>query len=70
MTIADAIREAIRAGDGRLAGRAADVLRAKGLNYEDTFRAFKRNAPNPEAFAKSDFEALMQDADEQQSQNA
>ncbi len=67
MNLTDAIRSAISAGDGRLAGRIADKLRFElKLDYDGCYDVFKRSAPNPNHFARADFEALMADADDQE----
>jgi hypothetical protein len=60
MTVAESIKEAVRTGDAKLAGRMVDLLRfKKGASYEEIYRMAHRLT----GISPDDWEQLMYEAD-------
>lgn len=59
MTLAEAVKAAVQAGDAKMAGSVADQLRSRGFNYQSVYAFAHRNTGvTPEAW-----EDLMYAAD-------
>lgn len=54
------LKQAVRVKDAKLAGKAVDLLRAKGFNYRDCYNFAKAGNEN---LTMGDWEDLMMEAD-------